>query len=246
MYHFFVEPSQIYDGHACIIGDDVNHIVHVLRMKKGEELLLSDGSECDFLCSIENMSDDKVELIIKSDNEPSRELPSKIYLYQALPKLDKLEYIIQKSVELGVFSVIPVETSRCVVKLDDKKSRSKRERWQSIAEAAAKQSKRSIIPEIKAPISFKSALEDTKDFDIKLIAYENASDIKKTRSILESAKPGQNIAIFIGPEGGFDKSEVDAATECGFSEITLGRRILRTETASLAILSWLMLKLEEV
>ncbi len=245
MYHFFVEPSQIYDGHAYITGEDVNHIVNVLRMKKGEEVLLSDGSDTDYLCSIDMLSDDRVELLVISDKEPSRELPSKIYLYQALPKLDKLEYIIQKSVELGAYSVVPVETSRCIVKLDEKKSRSKRERWQSIAEAAAKQSKRSIIPEIKAPVSFKKALEDASDFDIKLIAYENAGDMNKTRAIIDSIKPSQSIAIFIGPEGGFEEGEVSMAEKSDFKEITLGKRILRTETAGLAILSWLMLKLEE-
>ena len=167
------------------------------------------------------------------------ELPAKIYLFQGLPKADKLELIIQKAVELGVYQVIPVETKRSIVKLDDKKAKTKTARWQQISEAAAKQSKRGIIPEVKEPVPFAKALQMAETMDVKLIPYELAEGMEKTRTLIESVKPGQSIAIFIGPEGGFDESEIAAAMEKGIEPITLGRRILRTETAPLAILSWL-------
>lgn len=186
-----------------------------------------------------------VECELRFIKEDGVELPSKIYLFQGLPKADKLELIIQKAVELGVYQVIPVETKRSVVKLDEKKAKAKTVRWQQIAEAAAKQSKRGIIPEVKEPMSFKNALELAKAMDVKLIPYELAEGMDKTRALIEGVKPGQDIAIFIGPEGGFDEAEITAAVENGMEPITLGRRILRTETAPLAILAWLGYQLEK-
>lgn len=185
-----------------------------------------------------------IECELRFIKEDGVELPAKIYLFQGLPKADKLELIIQKAVELGVYQVIPVETRRSIIKLDEKKAKAKTARWQQISEAAAKQSKRGIIPEVKEPMSFQKALEMARDMDLKLIPYELAEGMEKTRSLIESAKPGQSIAIFIGPEGGFDEAEVKAAQEAGIEPVTLGRRILRTETAPLAILAWLGYHLE--
>jgi len=173
------------------------------------------------------------------------ELPSQVYLFQGLPKADKMELIIQKAVELGVHAVVPVSTKRCVVKLDDKKAKSKIARWQGISEAAAKQSKRRIVPEVMDVMSFKEALNFVKDFEIKLIPYELAEDMSKTKEIIDALQPGQRIAIFIGPEGGFEEAEVEAAMNAGVQPITLGKRILRTETAGFTVLSWIMYKLEE-
>lgn len=185
-----------------------------------------------------------IECELRFIKEDGVELPAKITLFQGLPKADKLELIIQKAVELGVYQVIPVETKRSVVKLDEKKARAKTARWQQISESAAKQSKRAIIPEIKEPMDFRKALELAKTMDVKLIPYELAEGMEKTRRLIENVKPGQTIAIFIGPEGGFDEAEIQAAQEAGIEPITLGRRILRTETAPLAILSWLGYHLE--
>lgn len=247
MYQFFVDQAQIdvMNKTVTITGADVNHIKNVLRMKVGEELAVSNGQDGkEYRCAIRAFHDAAVECELRFIKEDGVELPSKIYLFQGLPKADKLELIIQKSVELGVYQVIPVETKRSVVKLDEKKAKAKTARWQQISEAAAKQSKRGIIPEVKEPVSFKKALELAKDADVKLIPYELAEGMEKTRSLIEGIRPGQSIAIFIGPEGGFDEAEIQAAQEAGIEPITLGRRILRTETAPLAILAWLGYRLE--
>jgi 16S rRNA (uracil1498-N3)-methyltransferase len=156
-----------------------------------------------------------------------------------------MELIIQKAVELGVYEIIPVETKRCVVKLDDKKAKQKVQRWQAIAEAAAKQSKRGIVPQVSDVVSFAQAIKRASEMDLKLIPYELAEGMDKSRELLAQAAPGQDIAIFIGPEGGFEEREIEAALELGIQPITLGKRILRTETAGLAILSWLVYRLEQ-
>ena len=246
MQRFFVEPYQIEEeAHRIHInGTDVNHIKNVLRMKCGEDVWISDGGDKEYHCQIEELGEDEVLLHILYAQEPEYELPNKIYLFQGLPKADKMELIIQKAVELGAFSIIPVETKRCVVKLDVKKAAKKVVRWQQIAESAAKQSKRMLIPEIHEVMTYKQALEFAKQLDVKLIPYELAKGMKETREILSEIKPGQSVGIFIGPEGGFEEEEVAKALEAGAHAITLGRRILRTETAGLAILSVLMFQWE--
>ncbi|MCQ2520033.1 MAG: 16S rRNA (uracil(1498)-N(3))-methyltransferase [Lachnospiraceae bacterium] len=245
MYHFFVESNQIIDKEIVILGKDVNHIKNVLRMKPGEEISVSTkDSPSEYRCIVRELSDDKILCDLAFIKEEGNELPSKIYLFQGLPKSDKMELIIQKAVELGAFEIIPVEMKRCVMKLDPKKAPSKISRWQGISEAAAKQSKRTIIPEIKMPMSFKNAVAYAKDLDVKLLPYELAEGMSKTKEIFDSIKPGQSIAIFIGPEGGFDLTEVELAKECGFESITLGKRILRTETAGMVVLSHIMLNME--
>ncbi len=247
MQRFFVEPYQIEeDEHRIhITGKDVKHIRNVLRMKTGEELWISDGGEKEYHCTIEAVEEEEVLLHILYAQEPEYELPSRIYLFQGLPKADKMELIIQKAVELGAFEIIPVETKRCVVKLDAKKADKKILRWQQIAESAAKQSKRMLIPTVRSVMTFQEAVSYAKELDIILIPYELAKGMKETKEILRSLKPGQSIGIFIGPEGGFEEQEVKDAVSAGASPITLGRRILRTETAGLAILSVLMFQLEE-
>lgn len=246
MQRFFVEPHQIDEvAHQIhIVGTDVNHISNVLRMKQGEEVWISDGGKKEYRCAIEAFSLDEVLLHIIYAQEPDYELPSRIYLFQGLPKADKMELIIQKAVELGAYEVIPVETKRCVVKLDGKKAAKKVDRWQQIAESAAKQSKRMLIPNVHEVISFKEALKYAQSMDIRLIPYELTKGMQETKEILAAIEPGQSIGIFIGPEGGFEEKEVAAAIEEGAKPITLGRRILRTETAGLAVLSVLMFQLE--
>ena len=246
MHHFFVEPSQIQGNHIFIDGPDVNHIRNVLRMNPGEEVNVTDGSgEKVYRCAIASIGEDKVELNIMWAQEKGMELPSKIYLFQGLPKSDKMELIIQKAVELGVYEIIPMATARAVVKLDQKKAAAKVKRWQAISESAAKQSKRLLIQEVKEPVKFSEALKLASDLDVRLIPYELAEGMDGTRRIIQSVKPGQSVAVFIGPEGGFEEAEVELAKEAGFQAITLGRRILRTETAGMTVLSILMYQLEE-
>lgn len=246
MQRFFVEPHQIDEtAHQIhITGTDVNHISNVLRMKQGEEVWISDGGKKEYRCAIETFEPNEVLLHIIYAQEPDYELPSRIYLFQGLPKADKMELIIQKAVELGAYEVVPVETRRCVVKLDGKKAAKKVDRWQQIAESAAKQSKRMLIPNVHQVMTFKEALNYAQSMDIRLIPYELAKGMQETKEILTAIEPGQSIGIFIGPEGGFEEKEVEAAIEEGAKPITLGRRILRTETAGLAILSVLMFQLE--
>lgn len=246
MQRFFVEPHQIdEEAHQIhITGSDVNHISNVLRMKTGEELWISDGSKYEYRCTIESFEPDEVLLHIVYSQEPEYELPCRIYLFQGLPKADKMELIIQKAVELGAYEIIPVETKRCVVKLDGKKSAKKTARWQQIAESAAKQSKRMLIPNVHEVLTFSEALKYAESMDVRLVPYELARGMQETKEILAGIEPGQSVGIFIGPEGGFEEKEIEAAIEGGAKPITLGRRILRTETAGLAILSVLMFQLE--
>ena len=245
MHHFFVSPDQIGETYVTITGGDVNHIKNVLRMKIDEELLVSNGQDKDYYCKIESISDDEIKAVILDEEFEGTELPTELYLFQGLPKSDKMELIIQKAVELGVKEIIPVATKRCVVKLDDKKEASKIKRWQAISESAAKQSRRTIIPEISSVMSFKEAINRAKEFELGIIPYENFKDMKETREVLKAVRKGIKIGIFIGPEGGFEESEVQYALENGIHPISLGKRILRTETAGLAILSVLMFELED-
>lgn len=249
MFHFFVESSQIsLDSKTLVIdGADYNHIANVLRMKVGEEISVStrDGDGSEYRYGIEEFTEDSVICKLRFIKEDSVELPSKIYLFQGLPKSDKMELIIQKAVELGAFEIIPVATKRAIVKLDDKKAVNKVKRWQAISESAAKQSKRAVIPEVKMPMSYKEAIKYASELDVKLIPYEMAENMKHTREIIDNVKPGQSVGIFIGPEGGFDDAEIQLAMDNGIEPITLGKRILRTETAGFTIISWLMYHLEQ-
>ena len=250
MYHFFVDPEQVSEQEVVITGNDVNHIRNVLRMKTGEEILISDGSGLDMHCEITKLMPEEIRCKILDTASARSESPVRFYLFQGLPKADKLEHIIQKSVELGVHQIIPVGMTRSVVRYDDKKQKNKQERWQKIAESAAKQSNRGIIPEVKEILDFDAALEyaklaDGSGLDLILIPYENYKDMKATKEVIASIRPGMRVGIFIGPEGGFDPDEVDRAVKNGAVMISLGNRILRTETAPLMLLSVLTFALEE-
>jgi len=245
MYHFFVKEEQITEENIIITGSDVNHIKNVLRMKQGEQILISNGIDKDYLCSLETIDQEEVKAKILSVDEEGTELPAKIYLFQGLPKSDKMELIIQKAVELGVYEIIPVAMKNSIVKLDAKKAESKVVRWQQIAESAAKQSKRIIIPKVNRVMTWKEALVYANDFEYNLIPYENARGMAGTKEIIASLKPGTSIGVFIGPEGGFDEAEISSALNNGMQTITLGKRILRTETAGLTTLSVVMFQLEK-
>ena len=234
MYDFFADSSAIGEKEIIIRGSDLNHMKNVLRLQIGEQICIHEESTGkEYRCEIAGYEKDVAHLHIMWVEEANRELPSKIYLFQGLPKGDKMELIIQKAVELGVYEIIPVATKRAVVKLDAKK-----------AEAKQKQSRRNIIPHIHEVVKFGQAVDYAKNLDITLIPYELAEDMEKTKQIFETIQPGQSIGIFIGPEGGFDESEIALAQENGISPITLGKRILRTETAGMAVLSVLMFQLE--
>ena len=173
MYHFFVEPSQISDRRVMITGDDVNHIRNVIRLKPGDEISISNGIDGrDYRCGIEEITDTEVLCALRFVKEDSVELPSKVYLFQGLPKGDKMEFIIQKMVELGVYEIIPVAMKRCVVKLDDRKAKAKTARWQGISEAAAKQSRRGVVPRVREVMSYREALEYAGEMDVRIVPYE--------------------------------------------------------------------------
>lgn len=244
MYHFFINQDQVEDDNIRIIGPDVNHIKNVLRMGAGEEVLISNGVDKDYLCEVVSVTSQEVTAKILSVEEGGRELPARITLFQGLPKGDKMELIIQKAVELGAYEIVPVETKRTVVKLDKKKEESKLRRWNAVSESAAKQSKRLIVPEVTGVMSLKEALVFSKEFDVTVIPFENAKGMERTREILSQVKPGMSIGIFIGPEGGFEDSEIELSESFGAKTVTLGKRILRTETAGLSVLSVLSYLLE--
>ena len=243
MYQFFVEEEQVHSDSISIIGGDVNHIKNVLRMKNGEKIRVSSKSGQAYFCHISSILDDEVIAAIDSADETGTELDNHIVLYQGLPKGDKLELIIQKAVELGVSEIVPVAMKNCVVKLDEKKAQSKCKRWQAIAESAAKQSKRTVIPQIQMPLSWKQALEEAKELDVVLVPYENERGMEATREIFRSIPEGASIGVMIGPEGGFSPEEI-AQLDKDMHRISLGRRILRTETAGMATLSMLIYELD--
>lgn len=244
MHRFFVQPSQVGEDTIVITGGDVNHIRNVLRMKPGEELIAADGQGSEYRCRLSGITDQEARAEILWKLSGDAELPVRITLYQGLPKSDKMDFIVQKCVELGVSRIVPVDTARTVVKLDAKKEQNRRNRWSAIAESAAKQSGRGIVPEIGPVLSFKAALSEAEGWDRILIPYERAENMAQTRSILTELQPGMSVGIFIGPEGGFEETEVEAAKAAGARAVTLGRRILRTETAGMALLAMLGYLLE--
>ncbi len=243
MYNFFAEENSRQGDCFFIGGADFNHIKNVLRMQKGETFLVSQKGQS-HLCRLLEFTENCAVAEIIEENYKDTELSVKLHLYQGLPKSDKMELIIQKCVELGVFEITPVEMSRCVVKLDDKKKKSKKERWQAVSESAAKQSKRNLIPAVCDVCSFQVALEKAHKLDILLVPYENQNGMKATKAALSKIKSGMSIGILIGPEGGFEQSEVDAAVNAGGIPMSLGKRILRTETAAIAATTMCMLYAE--
>ena len=242
MQQIFLNEGPI-DGQFIITGEDMHHLVRVVRLKKGEIIRVSCYDGKNYLCQVEDS--DNSRLVVSVQKEvPSTELSNKIYLFQAIPKGDRMETIIEKCVELGAYEIIPVQMKNCIVKLDEKKKKSKLVRYQTIAATAAKQSKRSIIPLIHEPMSFNEAFEYAKSIDLLLLPFESKNGMQDTFDVIDSIKPGQSIGVFIGPEGGFDSSEIELVKDsCRL--ISLGRRILRTDTAAICTLSMLMIKSEE-
>lgn len=243
MFNFFVDETKKQGNTYLITDSDYNHIKNVLRMQIGQELLVSINGKSD-LCVIESFENNSVVVKISQENYNNTELETKIYLFQGLPKSDKMELIIQKAVELGVFAIIPVEMTNCVVKLDDKKKKSKQTRWQAIAESAAKQSKRNTVPQVLEVKSYKEAFKMASELDLVLVPYENEDGMVSTKKALDKLKGSKSVAIFIGPEGGFEPKEIEFAKENGGKIVSLGKRILRAETAAITAVSMCMLKIE--
>lgn len=243
MHQFFIESEQVGKEYVTIVGSDVNHIRNVLRMKPGEKIRVSTTQGQDYFCRIAEVGADFVQADILEEEAPNTELPSKIYLFQAIPKGDRMETVIEKAVELGVYEIIPVDMKFCVVKLDEKKAANKIRRWQAIAESAAKQSKRSLIPQIHPVMRYKDAIAYAAECDVNLVPYENERGMTATKEALDQLQPGQSVSIMIGPEGGFAPEEIDAVRE-QMQVISLGKRILRTDTAAITTMSIVMTALE--
>ena len=241
MYNFFIENKKELATKHDIVGQDYNHIKNVLRMKVGDQLLVSANDSSD-LCVIESFSDDKVTVRVVQSDYQNTSLPITLRLFQGLPKSDKLELIIQKTVELGVSEITPVQMSRSIVKLDKKSA--KTERWNAISESAAKQSKRSVIPIVSQPLTFNEALEEAKRSDLFLVPYECKEGMQATTESLSQIKKGMTVSILIGPEGGFSDNEINQAIAVGAKVVSLGKRILRTETAAMLSVGMLMLHAE--
>lgn len=253
MPKFFVKQEQINEDKIIIQGQDVNHIKKVLRAKIGDELQICNSqNEENFLCDIEEIRSEDILCKIKQKIEEKVESNIEVTVFQGLPKADKMEYIIQKSVELGVYDITPVEMKRCVVKLDEKDKNKKQLRWQKISEVAAKQCGRDIIPQINKIINIKNICELIKKYDIVLVAYENEKQntlkeqLNLIKEKMEKLKSDGliKIGIVIGPEGGLEEQDIEKLKENGAKIITLGKRILRTETVALNVLSIIMYELE--
>lgn len=242
MYNFFVDTEKVNNCYI-ISGSDYNHIANVLRMNIGDTILVSCNGKSD-LCKIKAFENQTVCAYVLEESYQNTELPVKIVLFQGLPKSDKMELIIQKTVELGIDTIVPVEMKYCVVKLDDKKKISKQTRWQTIAESAAKQSKRNIIPTIAEVVPYKKALKMASELDLLLVPYENKDGMAATKDALEKLKNVKSVGIIIGPEGGFAENEIDLALQNGGKVISLGKRILRTETAAITSVAMCMLNIE--
>ena len=239
MPKFFIKTNQISNNQIQIIGEDVKHISQVLRAKKGENLNICNvDTGTNYLAEIEQINKDTVLCNILKQIEASSESNVQVTIFQGLPKGDKMEYIIQKNTELGVKTIFPVIMKRCVVKLEPKDANKKIERWQKIAESAAKQSGRNTIPTIENPITVQELAKKVNEFDILILAYENEKQ-NTLKSELKKVKLTKNlkIGVIIGPEGGLDTQEVNMLVESGAKVVTLGKRILRTETASIMIIS---------
>ncbi|MEF9992012.1 MAG: RsmE family RNA methyltransferase [Romboutsia sp.] len=246
MDRFFVEKKNInLENNTCIIeGEDVKHISKVLRYKIGEEIEVCDTNNNEYICEIANIDKNIVNLDIIDKVDIKRESDLKIRLYQGLPKGPKMEMILQKLTEVGVDEIILVQTKRSVVKVDDKKEDKKFERWERIIYEAAKQSKRGKLPTLRGVLSFKEALEDMKSNDLNICPYEN----ERTVSIKNAIKDLDinNIGIFVGPEGGFDEEEIENIQDIDSKVVSLGPRILRTETASVVASSIVLYELSDL
>ena len=246
MPRFFVERENISENTIIITNTDVAHITRVLRMTEGDSITICDGMGNDYETKISAINDKDVVCDIISKSKSATEPNICVTLFQCLPKASKMEYIIQKTTELGISRIVPCASMRCVVKLDGQKAEAKKqERWQKIAAEAAKQCGRGIIPEVSMPMTIKEVINSAKDYDLFFVPYE-CEEQTSIKSVLTSIDEPKNIAFIIGPEGGFDLSEIDMIKKSGIKTVTLGKRILRTETAGEAVLAMTMYEIGDI
>lgn len=248
MGKFFVKTNQIEEKKIIILNDDVNHIKNVLRLNILDNIEVCNKDTGDnYNCQISNISNNQIECEIINKMDSITEGNVKIDVYQGLPKFDKMEFIIQKGTELGVTNFIPVKFNRCIVKIDKKDEEKKLPRWQKISEVASKQSGRDIIPNIEKIVGVKDICDIINKYDIVLLAYEQEKDnyIKNELEKIKNTKMSFNIAIVIGPEGGIEEKEVEILKNAGAKVISLGKRILRTETVCMQMVSIIMYELEK-
>ena len=247
MRKFFVSSNQIVENEIKILGEDVNHIRNVLRLEKGEQIKICDKDlSKNYICEIFEISKEFINCKIIEETNLDAEGNVELTVFQGLPKADKMELIIQKCTELGASSFVPVEFSRSIVKLNERDSYKKIERWQKIVEMAAKQSKRDLVPEIKNLININNLCTEIDNFDLVLLAFENEdkNSLKNELLKIKNTKDKIKIAVIIGPEGGIEEKEVDVLKNSGAKVVSLGKRILRTETAALCMASIIMYELE--
>lgn len=250
MHRFFVDTYQIdpMKNRITIKNGDAGHISRVLRLRERDRVEICDGANTEYICEIQSINKDNVLLSIISKRQSIGEPPIETVLYQGIPKGDKMDLIIQKTVELGVTEIIPVEMRRTIVQFGSNNDRKRKsERWQKIALEAAKQSKRGVVPIVYSPMSFDKAIEHSKKNQLNIMPYENENK-KVFKTVIDSLNKNNisKIGIWIGPEGGLDEKEIIAAMEDGVYTITLGPRILRTETAGFVILSLVMYELGDM
>ncbi len=249
MQRYFVNPEQMDNNTVTISGSDVHHIIRVMRFREGQSIVVSNGQGRDVIARIDQLSeaDDVITATIERDVEPfeQRELPVRVSIAQSLPKSDKMDWIIQKGTELGAFQFVPFVSGRTIVRLNDKKEKQRIERWHKIAKEAAEQSHRSILPRIGSVLNWDQLLKIRSRFDLAVIAYENEQAVTLYEAISDFTA-GSSIIMVIGPEGGFSREEVEQAVAAGFQPVSLGKRILRTETAALYGLSCLSYHYEQI
>jgi 16S rRNA (uracil1498-N3)-methyltransferase len=245
MHRFFIKQEDIYNDGITIEGEDVQHISKVLRLKEGDKIVLCDQTGTDYNVAIESISKHTVKTII-IDKVPSKGEPTiEVVLYQGIPKSTKMDLIIQKCTEMGITRVVPVFTTRTIVKLESEKDEAKKvQRWTKIAEEAAKQSARGIVPHIEMPMNLEQALMDSRKLDIVLIPYELEKDTSVKAAL--QGKTAKSVGFFIGPEGGFNAPEIVRAKQNNVIPVTLGSRIMRTETAGFAMLTCIMYEYDQM
>lgn len=242
MPKFFVDEKDILSDKIILMGENMHHLVNVLRASLKDEVTVSDGTGFDYLCSVEAINKASVELLILDKFGSEAEPQVKISLFQGLPKGDKMSLIVEKCVEAGVFDITPVDMARCVSKLSKKDFEKKKPRFEKISMSAAKQSGRGIVPEINGLIGFDEFLNILDNYDLVLFPYEEAKDVTVKSKVRGFS--GKTIAIIIGPEGGFSKEEAEKLNKKGVCPVTLGNRILRTETAGMAAIFNILYELE--
>jgi 16S rRNA (uracil1498-N3)-methyltransferase len=245
MPKFFIKDEQIQNNNIIIVGEDVKHITNVLRMKENEEITICNiDTSQNYKCIIKVFTKDNIQCEILNKEEYTTEPNVQITIFQALPKAEKMEFIIQKCTEIGVSEFVPVTMNRCVVKIDNKNEIKKIDRWKKIAESAAKQSGRDAIPKVENVINFQKLCQLVEKYDIVLIAYEKENENTLKNEIRNLKKKDLKVALVIGPEGGIEENEINSIKQVGAKIITLGKRILRTETAAIYLSSVIIYELD--